>query len=302
MHSPFGRDAETAGVVENLGLRLGSAGSWALPQHPSLTVTNPPWGQRLSDAEVQRICGRFVRAVRRLVCHARVCGPMPSTACSRGGPPVSTPVPLPANRQPRIWTHLGRIWPHSSRCACGPAEQRCRGIRFTARECMTQPETWRGSPVPLYMQSQCNESAVNVLCGTGSKYATRHLRMKVRRPASADQSERPRVWHARTVLRTLAQTLRLHCARRPSWIGTTCHRDDCRAGGLEAAAQHRRCRRPLVAVRACACRESALPSRQLLSDTDSRASMQPAMCSCKHVPSRLETVLLFAAGTLCCPS
>lgn len=53
----FCRDAEAAGVLDNLGLRLGSAGSWALPEHPALTVTNPPWGQRLmnGDPEVRNI-------------------------------------------------------------------------------------------------------------------------------------------------------------------------------------------------------------------------------------------------------
>ncbi len=40
-------------MLGNLGLRLGSAGSWQLPQRPSLTVTNPPWGQRLLSGDPQ---------------------------------------------------------------------------------------------------------------------------------------------------------------------------------------------------------------------------------------------------------
>ncbi len=40
-------------MLDNMGLRLGAAGTWALPEHPSLTVTNPPWGQRLLNGDLE---------------------------------------------------------------------------------------------------------------------------------------------------------------------------------------------------------------------------------------------------------
>lgn len=63
------RDAEAAGVLGNLGLRLGSAGSWRLPQRPSLTITNPPWGQRLmnGDPQVRFLFRQQFQTVLRLI-------------------------------------------------------------------------------------------------------------------------------------------------------------------------------------------------------------------------------------------
>lgn len=45
------RDSKDAGVSGNLQLRLGSTASWQLQAPPSVTVVNPPWGQRLMNGE-----------------------------------------------------------------------------------------------------------------------------------------------------------------------------------------------------------------------------------------------------------
>ena len=45
------RDAEGAGVAHLMHLHQGSCGEWQPRQRPDQVITNPPWGNRLMDAE-----------------------------------------------------------------------------------------------------------------------------------------------------------------------------------------------------------------------------------------------------------